>query len=107
MEHSAVKYNSYYNKWTDKNGGLGEHPDQYPTLKHFMADIWKRYRPWGGKQYFIKSKLFQVLDTDELICMDENSKFYKQTVENYYLTRPLYSELKSHYFASKRLHKKY
>ena len=98
-------------KWgnmKDPSNRVGEHPDQYETLKEFMVDVWSRYRPWGGKCFFSEEGLYQISNTDELICKNEESKFYGQVVENYYLTRPSpYKELKQHYFCNIHKHKVY
>ena len=104
MSENPVKKNKYGN-YTDRDGRVGKDLDQYDTLKDFMTDIWLRYRPYGRKLYFEKVKLYQVEDTDELICKDKNSKFYNEKVENYYITRPdRYIKLKQHYKCNKHLH---
>lgn len=97
-------------KWgmKDPDNRVGEHPDQYETLKDFMVDVWSRYRPHGGKHFFSEEGIYQIAGTDELICKNEESRFYNQVVENYYLTRPRrYNELRQHYFCNTRKHKVY
>jgi len=90
-----------YGNWRDSDGRVGTTIDQYPSLKVFMIDIWERYRPFGGKCLFDRLRLKQVGNTDQLICEDIDSKFYREEVENYYLTRPdRYIDLRQHYFCS-------
>lgn len=92
----------------DPDGRVGKYPDQYESLHSFMSDVWRRYRPYKGKQFFSREGLYQITNTDELICKNKESKFYGHIVENYYLTRPTpYKELKQHYYCSVRKHKVY
>lgn len=90
------------NKWLevkDKDGHVGKYIDQYESLQAFCNDIWLRFRPYGGKCFLIEQGIFQIEDDNgtKLICRNEESKYFNQKAENYYLTRDRYKDLRQHY----------
>ena len=86
-----------YGDMKNPKGRVGEYPDQYETLQAFVDDVWSRYRPWGGKCFFEKMKIFPMVNRKQLVCKDPNSKFFEEKVENRYVTREEYKDLRQHY----------
>ena len=95
-EKNPVRYNEYGNM-KDPSGSVGEYPDQYETLQAFVNDVWMRYRPWGGKCFYEKMRIFGMTDRKKLVSKDPNSKFFEEVADNRYVTNDRYSDLKQHY----------
>ena len=95
-EERPVSENKY-GDLKDTNGRVGKYADQYQTLQIFVDDIWMRYRPFGGKCFFEEQGIYPVAGTTNLISKNKESKFFNRVVDNRYLTRDRYADLKQHY----------
>jgi len=98
-ERFPVRRNSY-GQLKDGGNSVGIYLDQYESLKDFVNDIHKRFRPHGGKEFYKAQGVMQVGSSDKLICKRKESMFYGQTVINPYLISAKYKDLRQHYFVS-------